>query len=271
MAFSTPMERLKMTLLKVFRNEKLSPKDLELLENHVVEQGVTLEDIPTEELLGVTISFVKAFGGSKADVDSYASRVLDLNVFEREEYCVPSEMGIFAPGSLAREAGRTPYNFDPRRVHESILNRAYNRSDMIYLVGKVRSFRFDFVDWSDREFLVEIIKYTFYRSLLMLRSITNEESLEQCNGSYQETPQMQAYVLASCGHINPVYDERRKMLRRRIEPVMSLDDYAKTILKDMKKREELSSKNSENSRVEHPREDMDDYKRNFRGNTKNVG
>lgn len=265
------MERSKMALLKVFRNERLSPKDLELLENHELEQGVRLEDVPTEELLGVTTSFVKAWGGSKADIDCYVNRVLDLDVFEQEEHYDAQSMGTLCPDSLAREAGRAAYRFDPRRVYESILCHEHSRSDMVYLMGRVRSFRFDLIDWEDRETLVEVIKYTFYRSLLRLRSIGNEERLKPCNDDHRDVPKMQAYVLSSCGHMNPVYDERRAMLRRRVEPTMSLDEYANMVLDDMKQREELATKSSGSSRAKQPQEDLDEYKRNFRGNTKNVG
>lgn len=285
-----PMDRLKMTLLKIFGNGRLSPEDLELPEDHGAwEHGMKLEDIATEDLLKVTISFVKAYGGSKADISSHISRVLDLDVFEQRpketsrDYSTHSSNSGSAsdkvlPGdarvlNLARDAGRaSEYEFDPKRTYESICNNVYSRSDMVYLMEKVKSFRFDFIDWEDREFLIEMIKYTFYRSLLMLRSVSNREGVEKCkDGAHSAEPRMQAYVLAPCGHINPIYNERKELLSRRLKPTMSLDDYARTVLDDMKKKEKPESNSSEGSKDKKPRdEDFDDYKRNFRGNTKNM-
>lgn len=282
-----------MTLLKIFGNKKLCPEDLELPEDHgALESGVDLGDISTDGLLGVVISFVKAYNGSKDDINSYISRILDLNVFEKKhsETCAilssscnyvdngvfPGATSMFGSGSFARDAGKAPvYEFDPKRAHENICNNIYCRPDRVYLMEKVRSFKFDFIDWDDREFLIEMIKYTFYRSLLMLRSIANKEDIEKCESRNQYTdPCMQAYTLAPCGHVNPIYSERKELLSRRVKPTMSLDDYAKVVLENMKQREESRPKDSsdEDSRDRRPRdEDFADYKRNFRGNTKNVG
>jgi len=200
------------------------------------------------------------------------SNTLSFNIYDKKKTseCLISE--------------DSAYKFDPEKVMRDIIGNSYDRSARIYLISKVKSFKFDFIDWEDRDFLIEMIKYTFYKSLLALRTITNEENIKQKPSEASEEPRsMESYKLYSCGHVDKIYDERKELLSRRLKPTMTMDELTSIAVTDMKKREEKSKIKEKNiidkiedsdskSRDEYERLDsVKEDARSFPGNTKNIG
>lgn len=178
----------------------------------------------------------------------------------------PLESGFLIKNSETGE-------FNNLKVSNDIKNGILNRNDKIFMFNKIKEFQYDFIDWDDKEYLKDLLKVCFYKALLLYRTLQSEELISKKSESYDElSVKPTAFTLMPCGHLNPISKIRKELFKRRINPNMTLDEYADKIMKELREREDNEKPIKKNKDVTEQRKNDDekDILRNFKGNTKNI-
>lgn len=276
------IESIKALLVKIFQNEKIKdiPND-----DFTLEQNTEFSELGHDHKIRFLIPFV--CGVAKEDknqLTTYIENCLQTSLFESSDQESSNligtsvEMGVYAMKQEINKSGNMRYVFDPVKVYECVKAGEIGRNDKIFLNNNLKEFSIGFVDWEDAEFLETLAKACFYRSLLCLKSILNEENIKKSadeDTRLEESPSMKVFKMMKCGHLNPVEPDRKTLLQRRIKPTKSIDEYVESVMADMKKRE--AKKNDSDKPKEDELQDLrkkdefDEFRRNFRGNTKGMG
>ncbi|ELA42311.1 uncharacterized protein VICG_00711 [Vittaforma corneae ATCC 50505] len=282
---------LKRLLTKIFKNEKISMFETqELLKDDMesnmgleIESSMLFNDLNREDAVYLTMPFISGLLNSDMHkLAKYVEGIIQLDVFETKDSGNFELSEMETPG-MKYSVTSDAYCFNPQRVYTDILSGKLARNDKIHIHNRIMNFRFDHIDWEDKDFLKEMMKFCFYKALLLIRTLINEDSIHKLSDNPPEenaTP-TQIYKLMPCGHLNPIELKRRDLLKRRLDPTQTLDEYVESLLKLQSKISTRSNDRSldndkhfeEGSEVQKLRqsEDFDDFRRNFRGNTKNIG
>lgn len=282
-------EEMRRSLLKIFKNEKI---ELVAGDPPEVSKNECFLEIETPEVLGLCVPFARAYFYENIDTSlckenlvAFMEGIVGLGLVEDSGKDSPFEYpelvsSIPSCRAMLWDSGQ-PEKKSLLGIMKNTLNGIYDRSDRIYLFGRVRDFRWEYIDWEDREFSTQMIEYLFCRSLLMFRSTSNEHSMRAVpDDGKAQVPRMSAWRMQPCGHLNELYredPERAELLRRRLAPGMTLSEYADFVTMDLRRRERQKTAvredgdSEEELRSRRKEDDLNDSRRNFRGNTRNVG
>lgn len=280
---------LKGLLTRLFKNEKIATVGMQELQRSSMESNANVEcennssfdDLSKDDAVKLTVPFVDGvLNNDRKSLERFIETVIKLGIFEtRDGDFVFPEAEV--PG-LKYSTVSDAYHFDPQRVYSDVLSEKLSRNDKIYINRRIVDFRPDYIDWEDKEFLKKMLKSCFYRAVLLIKALTNEDSIKKVSDDISEKNRKptQIYKLMPCGHLNPLELKRKDLLKRKFEPAQTLDEYVENLLKHKSKASARNSnnidndKNSEENRdVQRIRQsdDFNDFRRNFRGNTRNVG
>lgn len=141
-------------------------------------------------------------------------------------------------------------------IYFRVANGSRTRNDRLYLKAAISHAFPRRIEWSDRENIARVMRYAFCKCLEVLAWIVAEERLQHTQNtshiedSIPEYP-TQAYQVDRSGrvremHVIPRKDNnfeqiakrqwavpRSSLLRRRINPTMSLDEYANMVKRNM--------------------------------------
>lgn len=277
---------LKRLLIKLLKNEKITTTETaealgyltkpqpDTVESEGVEIVKNLEfcELSPQETIYLAIPFIKAaLINSKADLLKYIGDILKI-----KDLWTSNDSEIDLRSNQILNYSSEEY-FDPQRVFSDILQGKLNRSDKIHMSRTIANFQINYVDWEDREFLCKLTVACLYKALLLLRSLQNEEEIYNLKDVYsdderkQSAPQM--YTFMPCGHLNPIDISRKSLLKRRFEPTLTLEDYSRSLLAKQTGAGSGLNKMKEESDIEKLRkkDEFDEFRRNFRGNTKDIG
>lgn len=304
-------DALKHSLVKLFKNE---PVDALHVEFPSLSKNERIEDVQTSELVPLLAPFVEAYrlletdpGECKANLVCFIDGILALGINDAPQHALEKNapMLLNDGGSLFdRHTTSIPGEVanSLSEIWNNAKNGRYNRGDKIRLQKEIREFRYDFIDWEDREYLLGMLRYALCRSIQMYNWLENEERVKAAADEKDEfgaEKQTNAYKVWQCGHTTSLrvaastgYAEesvrRSDVLRRSNNPTMTLEEYGDMVLADMQSREAkaLNSKSAaeegieeydddrkeEDSRRKAIRNDsINDEKRSNLGNIKKMG
>jgi hypothetical protein len=181
---------------------------------------------------------------------------------------------------------KTPVNdyfFDPLKVLSDIQNSNIARLDLIFMNNEIKKLtsNFNFCDWDDREYLEDLLKVCFYKSILCFRSISNEDRIKSQikNGETDinqrgndEYAKPKVLNILECGHLQIQGNPRKDILKRRIKPTLTMDEYFELVSKDAKDRENVKPATIDKDLKYLRKADEErDRTANFRGNVRKMG
>ncbi|KAI5152584.1 hypothetical protein ENBRE01_2937 [Enteropsectra breve] len=214
---------IKMCLIQIFENKPVNSLDAAPM---LYSKNEAFSDFDVSELIRTTIPFVKGCHAFEKDPRSclaYFTQYLDdyFSLGRRED---------------DDTAGRTLH-----QIYRHICENKHMREEKMFIHKILSEFQCAAIDWADKERVLEILKYCAAKSLKTISWIDNGNSKETA-----KRPATSMYRVESDGKvtdinirqaIKPSMDRREDLLKRRIAPTMSLDDYADLVLDEMSKRE----------------------------------
>lgn len=271
---------IKKILIKILQNVKITTENqIKLNKETQIDDSVNIKELSCEEMIFLTLPFIKAVcSNEKAELIKFIESILKIGIFEIKEDNYSTDIPNMCIFNNSLKISTNIYNqniFDPRKTFNDILNDRLIRDDKILMNNKINGFKVDFIDWEDKDFLKEMLEICFYRSLLLLREILNEENMisSQKTLTNQEEKRTKVFKLMPCGHLNPVELTRKDLLKNRFKPTKTLEEYANELMKELndKKNKIQPEKKPADSENLRKKDDMNDLTINFRGNTKNKG
>lgn len=271
-------------LLKIFAGLKSEKKLIELegynydLLKYLYEDKIKIYDIPTNDIIYLFIPFINSSNGHNIDIKEYIYRMIELEVIEPAKKEVETIETIFQHNLTNIVYINDENIIDPINVTNNILNGKYDRSEYLFIRKMIKELKYDYVDWDDRSQLLEILKYTFYKSLLLLRGEMKLKNVKTQKCEYITPKKMESFRIFECGHLNQIYSERSDLLQARLKPTMTQEEFSQWAKKDMEEREakriikeekhkKFNDLYSDNEKVTRDKED-DCY---FLGNIHNKG
>jgi hypothetical protein len=289
-----PKRKLKKCLLKILSSSSLNLIEIENLNSSKIHSDI--DEISTKDLLLFTIPFViGVYKNSKEEILKYIEIIEETRLFEdrernndeflekahanqnnsQKQVATDSDLNnlnSFESGFLMKNLIKESpeYKFNSLKVINEVKSGILNREDKIYMYNRIKEFKIDFIDWGDREYIENLLRICFYKAVIHYRSIITEQQVLKKAESIEEAQKAPtAFTMMPCGHLNPLKDVRKELLKRRINPTMTLDEYADSLMEKMNRieNEEKKDKSIEELREE---DDKKDIRKNFRGNTKNI-
>ncbi|ADM11032.1 uncharacterized protein Eint_020310 [Encephalitozoon intestinalis ATCC 50506] len=212
--------------------------------------GEDLHELSTSDLLNCTSPYIRGVVNDKV-----GNKYEGLKLFK--EYCEDCEY--------------------LKLVEEETIElcRTSGRDNKIKLWRKIREFRYDFIDWEDREWIMRLLEYFYIMSMKNIEHLNREIMLlqEKKDKESYKKKGIECIKVDSQGRISD-------FLARRNSPTMTLDEFAEKIMLGMEKgpstssREEEPEDSSSNnlSREELLKRDEErDEKEINRGNTTRMG
>lgn len=203
-----------------------------------------------------------------------------LNILDKNNSSSNNNKNKSTPGSCA--------SFINNSYNSSILN--LERKEKIFVHKVISNFNPSTIDWDDKDNLIGILKYCVGLSIQLYFGLIKEEKL--VNIEDKNNLKTKTFVIRQCGHtgdifipdtinkmVNSELHKRSDLLKRRINPQMTLDEYAKLIMDDMKKTEEykkaieeieISSEETQREK-DISKDDQNDLMNGFAGKTKKQG
>ncbi|CAD25069.1 hypothetical protein [Encephalitozoon cuniculi GB-M1] len=207
-------------------------------------------EIPTNDLLKYTAPYIK---GTVSDKDGNRAEALDLF----KEYCEDCEY----LGLVGRETVE--------------LCKGNGRDNKMRLWRKAKEFKYDFIDWDDREWVMKLLEYFYVLSMRNIEHLSREIMLLRDTDDRKPSGRdgIECIRVDSRGRIE-------NMLVKRNNPTMTLDEFADKIMSSMEKTgapsaeedESSSTSSDKHSRSELLKRDEERDEREInRGNTTGVG
>lgn len=240
---------IKSLILSILEGRELDSVDIvQAVERHSPNES--LYEIPTGDLLNYTVPYIRGAASDRPE-----SREKSLEYFS--EYCDDCEyLGLVDKEvvELCREN-----------------SRAYNREARIRLANRLGRFRFGHVDWDDREWVVGLVEHLYIRAMKNIEYLRKEMELSENRGSegHERKDGVECIRIDTRGR-------RERMLVNRIEPTLTLEEFADKLLSNMRESSgpslEEESSSEKYSREELMRRDEDGDTRSInRGNTTGMG
>lgn len=209
-----------------------------------------LHEISTTDMLNYTIPYIKGVVSDKTENKSDA-----LKLFK--EYCEDCEyLNLVGEETMA-------------------LCRGGGRDNKIKLWRKTKEFRYDFIDWEDREWVMKLVEYFYIMSMKNIEHLNREIMLLQSKSdkSPRRNEGMECIRVDSRGKIENV-------LVGGNNPTMTLDEFAEKIMAGIDKdppvppQDETSSASSDDNPSREKllkRDNERDERETSRGNTTRMG
>lgn len=288
--YKKEIELIKIFIVKIFQNEKI--KDLDTLNDDFnLEKGLLFDEMDLGEKIRTITPFIHGFVNQDKDkLAMFIENCIQMNLFDTgdHESSINNKIDTFINMQIDKmkqeinQSGKNKYIFDPVKIYTCVKSGEIGRNDKIFLNNTLKEFSLRFVDWEDVEFIETLVKACFYKSLLCLKSILCEENIKmntKRDVDFEDSPSTTVFKLMKCGHLNSFVPDRKTLLQRRIKPTKTLDEYADSVLADMKRREaekneftNLKDDDIDSADQEQRKDDeFDEFRRNFRGNTKKMG
>ncbi|AFN82505.1 hypothetical protein EROM_020300 [Encephalitozoon romaleae SJ-2008] len=230
----------------------LENRDIGMINWEVYIEGdrVDLHELSTADILKYTFPYIKGVVNDKA-----GNKYDGLKLFK--EYCEDCEyLNLVGEETVA-------------------LCRGGGRDNKIKLWRKTKEFRYDFIDWEDREWVMKLIEYFYIMSMKNIEHLNREIMLLQ--NKSDKNPRgnegMECIRVDSRGRVENV-------LVGRNDPTMTLDEFAEKIMAEMDKdsslppQDETSSTSSDDDPSREKllkRDDERDEREISRGNTTRMG
>lgn len=215
-------------------------------------QNESLYEIPTTDLLNYTIPYIKGVVSDRSDAKERA-----LELFG--EYCEDCEYLNLVDKDVVRIC------------KESI--RLFNRDSRIALAKRLNNLRFDYVDWEDREWIIGLVEHFYIKAMRSIEYLKKEMALAQGKNRDRavESNGIECIRIDTKGR-------RENILISRIEPTVTLEEFADKLMANMSETKiNASSLEEESSSEKYSREELmkkdeeNDSKNINRGNTLGMG
>lgn len=267
------MNRIKEELARIFESKKTKTDEkLDLEDELEIETGMRIVELDREDLIRLTIPFIKGITRNSKDyLIKFIRNILELKIEETAENI---EKDPVLKQLIGYKCSKSSESY--RSIFDGILEGKIGRSSKIKLNETVRKLDFRYIDWEDKDFLHSMVEACLCKALLLLRSMINEDEIAKRDDNNENdeieenNTKVKVVKLMDCGHLNPVELTRKDILKRRINPTKTLDEYVEWLQANTKKETKQVSKEKT---IEEQRkwDDFRDFKRNFKGNTKNIG
>ncbi|WUR03742.1 uncharacterized protein VNE69_06063 [Vairimorpha necatrix] len=176
-----------------------------------------------------------------------------------------------------------------------------SRNDKIKMYKIKKSFRFDFIDWDDKEWILSLLEYLYVVSIetvnylkleIIFQEMRQKEEQEDFHRKINNSKKTLTYKnIERIDKIDETHNStgdkthnyknierniinRKDMLKNRIQPKYTLDQFAEKLLKNINERPEIEKKEEEREKdLEELRrqDEINDERHNTRGNTENIG
>lgn len=265
-------------LLRVFQSQAINEPLLQ--QPHLeLEEGISLDDLDSNVLLQLTIPFIIGVSkNNKEELISFIRTVLKLDI--DSESMVKSEEAPFSlKHAFVINTNSITDTVGYKRIFEDILEGKLTRENKIR-IGSIAKFTLpSYIEWECKSFMKNMIEACLCIALLQLRSILNEEEILERKRTERTVFNIeekeagpQIYNVLKCGHLKPVETSRKDLLKRRITPTKTIDEYVASLQDSIKPEIEKKPGKEEMSTLKKRlKDDFSDLTMNFRGNTKNVG
>lgn len=238
----------------------------------LLEENTKLEEMDQDDFVCLLANFIESI--MKKNIKNYVNLVIKLGFFEEKfDEKIPS-INLELTTNLIKKIYpiQNKSEDDPISIARNILNGIYNRDDRIYVAKQTREFKLDYINWEDRDNLIDIVKLTFFKSLHTFKNEANLEMAEEGNIFTERSTKMSSYKVFSCGHMENIYNERGNLLKKRLKPTMTMEELTKLAPAHPVIKDKLSIPKKEDFDVRNDSKDsLADYKKCFKGNTKNIG
>lgn len=283
------IKKIKIAILQIFSESQYETVESEDAYQEAVQQALdssTFNELDGDELLAFTIPFISGMNRNNSQdllsfihltigiFDSGNQRISDDSLNPPESFYSANLAGM----KIIQESNKIN-EFSALKVLKDIKNGLLRREDKIFMAGKIKEFNFQFIDWENKEVIKDLLEICLYKALLTAKSLMCEENIKQSAASRQEnssgieeaTPSTRAFTLMPCGHLNPVQNIRKDLLKRRINPNMTMDEYADSVMEEVKERDKIKPQERKKDLEYFRKGDEDkDSRKNFRGNTRNI-
>ncbi|KAK6090254.1 hypothetical protein P3W45_000802 [Vairimorpha bombi] len=116
-----------------------------------------------------------------------------------------------------------------------------SRNDKIYMYNIKKSFRFDYIDWEDREWIYSLIEYLFILCIEDIHILNIE--LEMIKLKKEESNNKN--ITKDHKNIIETYNIKRSdILVNRIKPKYTLDQFADKLMKQIANKDEIANKDT---------------------------
>lgn len=234
-------------ILRVLEGRQGDISDIQQpVEQHSPSEG--LDEISTADLLNYTIPYIKGVMSDGAGIKEKALEFFD-------EYCEDCEYLNIV-------------NKEVIRLCKDIY--MLSRDAKIVLATKLSRFRFDYIDWDDREWIVDLLEYFYIKAAKNIEYLKREMVLVEGAGKDKEKNDG-----IECIRIDE-NGRRSSMLVNRIKPTMTLEEFADKLVSGIEEKK-VSSFDEESSSEKYSREELlkkdekNDSKSADRGNTVGMG
>ncbi|KAH9412071.1 hypothetical protein HK407_02g02950 [Ordospora pajunii] len=200
----------------------------------------SLSDMGIDDILGCVIPYLHGVASDRAGRKEDALRLFS-------EYCADCEYLKLVPEETME------------------ICRKREREGRIRMQSKIRGFRFEVIDWEDREWVMNLIEYFYVVGMKNIEHLNAEiglaERREECGASNRAG--------IECVRIDES-GRAENMLVRRNKPTMSLDEFADRLMASMKNEVKDADADGTEPSEMYTREEliMKDSEREWRGSNR---
>ncbi|KAM0681386.1 hypothetical protein GINT2_000588 [Glugoides intestinalis] len=267
-------------LLRIFHHEAVNEQIIQEPQLEL-EIGMTLNDLDTNMLVQLTIPFILGVSkNSKEEIINFIRTVLKLDI-DAESIIKPEEIPFPVKHGFGISTTNINENVSYKLIFENILEGKLSRESKIR-IGSIAKFELPpYIEWDCKSFIKSLLEACLCFALLQLRTILNEEEILESKRREKPIENFyiddkkagtQIYNILECGHLKPIENCRKDLLKRRITPTKTLDEYVASLQDNIKNEIDRKPGKSEfTAEKQRRKDDLSDLTRNFRGNTKNIG